>query len=359
MDETNSKVANRKRGSALVLVLWIIGLLSMMIASLAFDAHIEARITSYYRKRNKATYLARSGLEIARLILEKRATVTGNEPTAEQLKDRWYEPAQRLKNGAIRGLAEKLGEGSVTLDIEPEPARRNINNLDLQNNANEREVELNMERILEVGGITEYTGLWPKLIESMQDWTDANNEVRQDGAETEDYYATLKPPYKAANGPLDTVEELLLVKGFNRTILSGGSIKPEFEGGEAVPVSGIGPLLTTYGDGKVNVNSASLQVLQTLPDVDEEVAGAIVEERQGYINSQGRRDETPFKSVDDLAQRIPEVNRPGTRKYITTADSQTVRITSVGEVSGVKRKVWCIGEFTGGKIKILRWREDE
>lgn len=359
MNRTGQKNRVGKRGSALILVLWIIGLLSMMIASIAFDAHVEARITSYYRKRNKATYLARSGLEISRLILEKRGGVTSAEPTEEQLKDRWYESARRLKKGAIRGLVEKLGEGTITLDIVPEPARRNINNLDLQNNANQEEVERNMERILEVGGITEDTDLWPKLIDSFLDWTDADSSTRTDGAETEDYYATLKPPYKAANRPLDTVEELLLVKGFNRTVLFGGSIEPAFEGDDPVQISGIADLLTTYGDGKVNINSASQRVLMTLPGVDEVIAGTILQERQGYTNSQGRLEETPFENESDFVKRIPDMNSPLTRKYITTADSQTVRITSIGEVSGVKRTVWCIGEFTGGKIKILRWREEE
>ena len=360
MERTRQKEGTtKKKGSALILVLWVIGLLSMMIASMAFDAHVEARITSYYRKRNKATYLARSGLEISRMILEQRAGVTSSEPTDEQLKDRWYESARRLKKGAIRGLVEKLGEGTVTLDIVPEPARRNINNLDLQNNANQEEVERNMERILEVGGITEDTELWPKLIDSFLDWTDANEVARPDGAETEDYYATLKPPYKAANRPLDTVEELLLVKGFNRTILFGGSIEPAFEGDDPIPISGIADLLTTYGDGKVNINSASERVLMTLPGMEEVVVGAILQERQGYTNSQGRLEETPFENEGEVIKRIPDLNNPLTRKYLTTADSQTVRITSVGTVLGVKRTVWCIGEFTGNKIKILRWREEE
>lgn len=352
--------ARARSGSALIVVIWVVALLSMMIVSMAFDAHIEARMTSYYRKRGKATYLARSGIEIARMILEKRGEVSANgEPTEDQKSDRWFASARQLKKGAIRGLSEPLGEGTVTLDIVPEPARRNINNLDLQNNRNLDEVERNLERILEVGGITEDTGMWPELIDSFIDWIDADDSRRADGAETDDYYATLKPPYKAANRPLDTVEELLLVKGFTRTVLFGGSLEPAFGEDKPRQISGIADLLTTYGDGRVNVNSASQRVLMTLQDVDEVVAGYIIEEREGYTTSDGRHEATPFENDEEFLRRVTDVNPATLRRYVTTADSQTVRITAVGEVGGVKRTIWCIGEFAGREIRILRWREED
>jgi hypothetical protein len=254
---------------------------------------------------------------------------------------------------------EPLGEGTITLDIVPEPARRNINNLDLQNNINEVEVTDNLERILEVGGLTEDAGLWPKLIESFLDWVDADDKARTEGAETEDYYATLKPPYKAANRPLDTVEELLLVKGFNRAILFGGTLDTGFEKEEPRSLSGIADLLTTYGDGKVNINSASPRVLMTLPGVDDLIAGTIVEEREGWKDDKGKRRSSPYKNTGELFTRIPELDPNRLSRYLTTADSTICRITSVGEVHGVRRKVWCIGEFAAGQVKILRWREED
>jgi general secretion pathway protein K len=340
-------------------VLWTVGLLSLLVASLTFDAHIEARITSYYRKRTKAAYLAQSGLEIARMLLAKRGEITGPDQVGEE-DDRWFDHAKRLKeNGSIDGLVESLGEGTVTLSILPEPARRNINNLDLQGNANQQEVEENLERIFTVGGITEDTELWPGLVDSFMDWIDADDLARKDGAETEDYYATLKPPYKAGNRALETVEELLLVKGYTRAILSGGTLEPAFEGAEPRQVGGIAELLTTYGDGKVNINSASRPVLMTLPGVDDLVAGAIIEEREGWLSTERRQQQTPFRNEDDLFRRIPDLNAAQVRKYITTADSQTCRITSIGQVGGVKRKIWCIGEYAGGQIKMLRWREED
>jgi general secretion pathway protein K len=335
-------------GSALIIVLWVVGLLSVLIASFAFDAHVEARIISYYRRRTKAEYLSRSGLEIARMLMAKSRKVSEDDEDPEDL---WLENAKRLKKGKVSGLKKELSEGIIMLDIIPEPARRNINSL---GGTPDLIVE-NLERILEVGGIPE--DLWPELIESFLDWTDKDGVQRFDGAETEDYYETLEPPYQAKNGPLDTVGELLLIKGWSRTILEGGELK--MDGIEGIMISGIGDLLTTYGSGKVNVNAASPRVLKTLPGVDDLVAGAIIEEREGFIEEDGEKEETPFKNAQELINRLPDMN-PALRDYVET-DSSVYRITSIGEVSEVRREVWCIAEFDAGKneLRIKRWREED
>jgi general secretion pathway protein K len=98
--------------------------------------------------------------------------------------------------------------------IIPEPARRNINVI-----ARAQDDET-MERILDVGGIPQE--LWPVLIDSLFDWVDADDTPRADGAETDDYYANLDPPYRSKDGPLDTVGEMLLIRGYTREILEGG-----------------------------------------------------------------------------------------------------------------------------------------
>jgi len=333
--------------SALIVVLWVIGLLSILVSSFTFDAHVEARITSYYRKRTKAEYLARSGMEIAKLLMMQSAEIKKNKPGIEEKKEEWwYGDAKRLSEGmAIHGLVHELGEGVVTLDITPEPARKNVNLLK----------EEDWERILEVAGVPEE--MWPELVESFYDWIDKDDVARIDGAETEDYYATLEPPYHAKNGPLDTVEELLLVKGFNRTILFGGVIETGFEDKEPIEISGISDLLTTYGDRKVNVNAASQRVLMTLPGVDESVLAAIIEEREGWVDDEGSKVDSSFVNVDDFLARVSGLPL-SIKDYIAT-DSAIYRITSVGIVHGVRKEVWCIGEYAGKNLTILRWREQE
>lgn len=344
------RVVGTGRGSALIIVLWVIGIMSILVSSFAFDAHIETRIISYYRKRAKAESLAFSGLEVARMLMAKSREVSEDY---EDEADRWLSNAKDLKNGVVKGLEEELGDGTVILNIVPEPARRNINSL----GSKESEIEENLERILEVGGIPE--DMWSELIESFLDWTDKDDESRFDGAETEDYYEDLEPPYQAKNGPLDTVEELLLIKGFTRPILEGGSLKLNEDDEEGVKVSGIGDLLTTYGSGKVNVNAASERVLRTLQGVDELIAGAIIEEREGWVNADGEEEDNYYESANDFFARIPDLNS-SLKSYVET-DSSIYRVSSVGKSGDVQREVWCIAEFDDKNdlLRIKRWREED
>lgn len=344
-----AKGRTSRGGSALIVVLWVISLLSIIIASFAFDAHVEARIVSYYRKRLRAEHLAESGVEIAKMLMAKSQSVSEDDVDDA---DRWLADAKRMKKGRLTDVTEELDGGRIVLNIVPEPARRNINNL----GATVKEKEENLERILEVGGIPE--GMWPVLIESFLDWTDEDEEQRFDGAESENHYLTLTPPYRAKNGPLDTVEELLLIRGWTRAILYGGTVEDE-GGGEGVAVSGVGDLLTTYGSGKINVNAASVRVLRTLPGVDELIAGAIVEEREGMVDADGRREEQLFDNVQDLLNRLPNMGA-GLENYIET-DSSVYRVTAVGESGGVRRQIWLIGEYDGGKksLNVKRWREQD
>jgi general secretion pathway protein K len=251
-----------------------------------------------------------------------------------------------LRQGlAIRGLTEELGPGTITLDIVPEPARRNVNRLK----------EDDLERLLEWAGVP--TEMWPGLVDSLYDWTDSDDIARKDGAETEDYYGRLDPPYKAKNGPLDTVGELLLVKGFTNSILSGGVLSVGVPGTEPVPVEGIEPLLTTYGDGRVNVNAAGRDVLLTLPGMDESKADAIIQEREGMVDDKGNKVDAYFKSVTDLFGRVPGLD-PSMQPYITT-DSSVYRVTSVGTCQGVARTIGCIVKAAGKDFIVVRWREEE
>ena len=355
-----------KKGSALIFVLWIIGLLGMLVASFAFEARIEARMTSYYHNRTKADYLARSGLEIAELVMDKSHGLAGKELDEEKAAtDEWYLPAQRLSDGSEVEIEHDLaesgdGEGVIRVRITPEPALINVNMLTA---ARGDKSDRRWEAILEVGGVPEE--MWGELIDSFYDWTDSDDTPRAEGAEN-DYYEELDKPYRARNGPLDTVGELRLIKGFSRAVVYGGVLDEDESGksglgggldGEQIRCSGIADMLTTYGDGRINVNAASRRVLMTLPDMDDNLVDLIQEERSGWVDDSGVKHDESFKNASDFMSRIPEIDS-GIKNMITT-QSSIYRVTATGEVNGVKRSLWCIVRYTGRSLEILRWREDD
>jgi general secretion pathway protein K len=348
-----------RAGSALIIVLLLVVVLSILVGSFAFDANLELKYASFSRRRRQCEYLASSGMAIATMLMDKQRGISATEMGADD--DRWFEAAQRLARGQpIHGLVEPLGDGEVVLDIVPEPGRRNVNLL----------LEDDWELILENAGLPEE--YWPMLIDSFYDWLDTDDLPRQDGGETEDYYDKLEPPYTAKNGPLDTVRELLLIKGFTEAVLAGGELRVEemdplaaasrfkrssrFADTNAVYVTGIEKLLTTYGDGKVNVQSASREVLMTLPGVDEIAAMAIIEERGDFDDPNGEGAREPFNSVEDVFARVPGID--ATLRDRITVNSEYYRITSVGRIGRVERRVWGIVHFDGRTPRFLRWCEE-
>lgn len=359
-------------GSALVIAIWTISLLSILVLSFAMDAMIEGRISTYVRQRRRVDYLTQSGVAIAEMLLEKKNSVSGGS-AADDSEDRWKQPALRIKRGQNAVIEETIEDGVVRVEIIPEEARWNVNLLIGP------EYDVVWERIFENAGIPlEYHSA---LVDCWTDWVDPDSIPSRDGAE-DDYYETLEPPYKARNRPIDTVDEMLLIKNFGEAVLTGGILNPEQEIKELqIHVRGIKELFTTYGDGKINVNSAPMEVLMTIPGIDEITAGAIIEEREGFnagmttlgrsavrgsssssraSSSQGvgtdDEEDYSFKSPGDFMSRIPGLDT-GVSQYIDT-QAKTFRLVIEGQAAGISHKIQAIAEYDGKKVRYLQWRED-
>jgi DNA uptake protein ComE-like DNA-binding protein len=104
-------------------------------------------------------------------------------------------------------------------------------------------------------------GLDAGIADAILDWIDEDDEAREYGAESA-YYSTLEPPYAPKNGPLDTVEELLRVRGVTPEMLFGtdanrnGQIDPnEIATGAQSLALGPSASMSTSGFGDSTANS--------------------------------------------------------------------------------------------------------
>lgn len=115
------------------------------------------------------------------------------------------------------------------------------------------------------------------IADSLIDWQDKDDEHRLNGAEM-DYYGSLPTPYLAKNTRLDSLEELLRVKGVTPELYYGGS--------EEFPV-GLRDIFTVFNNtGEVNLRFSTPEVKQALFGLDEEELAQIeqqVAEEQGAI----------------------------------------------------------------------------
>lgn len=334
-----SAFGSPRSGSALIVALWTLLILSLLIASFAFDMHIEAGITSFYRKRLRSQYLARAGVEYAKLVLAQSHKVK-EEVQDEEMDEETYIRALHLSRGmGVSGLSRELGQGTVNVDILPEQGRRNVNSM-----ADEDWIEM-----LDQAGVPQ--DKWDELVQCFRDWIDEGDEHLLLGAESDDPFYVQRG-YKCKNAPVDTVDELLLIKGFSPSLLYGGP--SDFVEGETL--AGIAPLLTVWGDGKVNVNTATTEVLLTIPGLEDFDVEAILQARLGLDGEPGTKDDG-FKTVDEVISTLG-ITDPRVRDRITTSERRFVRVVSIGDSQGVRSGIWCVLRSGEDGVVPVYWREE-
>ncbi|MEM9586894.1 MAG: type II secretion system protein GspK [Planctomycetota bacterium] len=121
--------------------------------------------------------------------------------------------------------------GGIRFGLQDESARLNINTLVvLEENASGLTAALALTATdsadesapesLAVSLLLALPGMTEDTADAILDWIDEDDEPRPFGAESE-YYETLNTPYSPTNGPLNSVEELLLVRGVTPELLFG------------------------------------------------------------------------------------------------------------------------------------------
>ncbi len=317
------------RGAALIVVMWVLVIVSMIVSSFAFEMQLEARIISAQRKRFKADQLALAGVELARAMLAFKP-----EPGAEKdtvYEDPYLNEAAKIAKGVPVQYRADFGDGTVTLRIDYEKGRRNINKM----------THDDWKMLFEQAGVPNTR--WDELLDCLDDWRDEGDLHLLNGAESDDPFYR-KRGYECKNADVDTVDELLLIKNWGEEILYG--TPPDQKTDD--PVAGIAKHLTVWGlDGKVNPNSASREVLNSLK-ITPDVIDAILEMRLGPDGKEGTEDDG-----------ISEADLSSLGVDVFNLSPDYVTITAIGSVSDVSSQISCIFAFKlGEKLNIpLFWSE--
>jgi len=323
-----------ERAVAMVLVLWVILVLSLLIGGFAFTMHVETQVASFRRKELKAEMLARSGVEVARMQL--LLAETGPDRKEYDARDQmwatntdWY-------------VEHELGEGKYSVTVIDEESKLPVQTLN----------EEQWERLLTHLNVDPFDA--DVIVDSILDWIDEDDRHRLNGAE-DDYYTTLAPPYRAKNGPLDRVDELLLVRGVTPALFYGQPAAKEDEAAQP----GLAEFLTANSSGQVNVNTAGAVVLKAWFGLDDVHVEAVVGRREGADNVLGTEDDQPFTSAADFAAIAGSGNadRQGQITAAATVKSSHFTIKSTGEVGGVKRTIIATVRRENNRTTPVLWRE--
>lgn len=239
-----------------MMVIWVMMVLSVIAATFAFETRSASHSASAYALEVKDSFVAEAAVQyaITRILTKKRGLP---DPGGWSMDGTVYE--QEFTGGT--GRVSVMSEGG--------------------------KVDINKSSHVLLGGLLDALGVEPErrdvIVDSIQDWTDADSLLRGNGAE-DDYYMSLPNPYRPKNGRFATLEELIMVRGVTPELLYGGGGNGPAGGGAGGGAGGKGLIefLTVYSaNGKIYINSAPREVLMAIPGISAAIADELVRLRAG------------------------------------------------------------------------------
>jgi general secretion pathway protein K len=267
------------------MVLWVITILTVVVLEFSFSMRTEVNITKNFKEELQLYAIAEGGVQraVAELILKHDTRAQQISKTAKT-----EEVASERKEWVADGRPYPLqfDQGKCELRIMSESGKMNINTIS----------EMTLRKV--IGNLGLEGEKRDVVADSILDWRDPDDLHRINGAEN-DYYQSLKEPYRCKDGNLDSIEELLLVRGVTPELFHGGKRAKAGEAGAKASDVGLKDIFSIYASGEqVDINSASLQVLRAVLGIPSEAGKAILKARE----------EKGFENQQDLLQRVPELS---------------------------------------------------
>ena len=294
------RAARREQGVALVMVLTIVAMISVFVAEMSQNTSTAFQMAVSERDRLRAEYIARSGLNLTRLLIAKEPEIRkiiapiysmmlGHGPPQINV---WTFANEILMPFANYQSAKEQGAG-VGIDFSKmsgikdtggtfevltvsENSMININK-PLFFVGDEARTSIAMQMYALLGGYQTdspyepmFTAIDPDgqltsrldIVSSVIDWWDEDEQrtvfnpgaarVVSAGSE-DDIYSRFPEPYRVKNAPYDSLEELRLIRGVSDDFWAT-FIQPD-------PEDPLSRRVTVYGSGAVNPNEARAEVL--------------------------------------------------------------------------------------------------
>ncbi len=233
-------------GFLLILVMLVIAMASLAMLNFSRSMLISNEVSHISSGRLQARMCAESGAQAIRLFLsnshEQRLAQGGTLSNAVFQARNVMPHVWPQKRGNYTIIAPALDEAgnyhSIRYGLQNESAKLNLNAL-LQIDQLARTGALapaesdstgdgsNLDPLAGADGTTAarnillaLPGMTADVADAILDWLDSDDTPREYGAESE-YYTMLQPPYKPANRSIESVEQLLLVRGVTPQLLYG------------------------------------------------------------------------------------------------------------------------------------------
>ena len=305
-----------ERGVALVATLLVVTLLTVLVLEFTYSVQVNLHLARNHVSLLQASYLAASGVNVARLVLKQDGARTG----IDSLDEPWARPVPALAAGA----------GAVAVRITDAMGKLNLNVLRTASGTIDHEWREVAQRLFVQVGVD------PDLVDALSDWLDADDFPEPRGAERAHYLAKARP-YTPSNAALLTEGELARVEGFAATDI----------------LELLGPVVSVLPDRNtsINVNTAPAEVLHAVfgPDAGDTVERLLA-----------ARAQAPFAGVQDVRGRLGlkgEQSAAGLRRL--DARSRYFCVEAVATVGDVRQAISSLVRRRAAEVSLLEWRPDD
>jgi len=273
-------VDRRDKGVILIIVLWLLAALSLLALGLAYRLSLEGRIMRNRRDRTEMLELGRAAVALAQARIERSETgVTFHGQP-------WARPILLSDMDFAELGADALRRCRVEAIVFDELGKLNINSC-------------TRGQLLAVPGVDE------AISAAIIDWRDADDTPLPLGAEDR-FYGRLEPAYSCKNGPFYSITELLLLRGMESALFAGpsqGAMMDADDPHREYRPAGLADFLTTKGEGRININTASPEILMAaVPGFDELMIENLIAFRRGMDGIARTEDDVAVESFEMLEE---------------------------------------------------------
>lgn len=273
--------------------MFVVAIVATLSAFLAVSQQVWLRQAQNLADLGQADGISRGAIQLAGVALVYDAKNTQIDTLAEE----WNKPVVLPVEG-----------GFVTIEVKDAQSRFNLNNLVTgaagNRQVNPPEVSVFEQLLIELD-------LDVALKSALLDWLDGDSNVEPGGGAEDLDYINQSTPYRTANGPLESVDELKRIKGFTPDV-----IDKLREHVVALP--------TDNGIVSLNINTAEPATLAAVMRVS----------RSAIESAIGKDSARKFASTQDLDKLFPAPtsnNSPGTRNVVSNYFLVSVKV-NVGRI---------------------------
>ncbi len=202
---------------AVLVVVVLLALAGYHYSALAFSGYKSA---NYGHRQAQALALADSGIHYTAALLSNADAMTN------VLNNNPYNNSALFANVSVPGDDIKGFKGKFTLLAPPDSSNPGG---DFRNGVMDEGGKINLNSLLiwDPSGkmaqavLAQLPNMTSDYAACIADWMDADDTPNSNGGAESEYYSGLTPPYRCKNGFLDSLDELLLVKGVTPELLFG------------------------------------------------------------------------------------------------------------------------------------------